>query len=67
MASKGLMMAFKLLTMAERRWRRLNGAELLPLVRAGVVFKDGIREERQKNKEGKKTAKTTTKKRRIAA
>jgi putative transposase len=65
--TKGLMMAFKLLTMAEGRWRRLNGAELLPLVRAGVVFKDGIREERQKNKEGKKTAKTTTKKRRIAA
>ena len=65
--TKGLTMAFKLLTMAERRWRRLNGAELLPLVRAGVVFKDGIREERPKNKEGKKTAKTTTKRRRIAA
>ena len=65
--TKGLTMAFKLLTMAEGRWRRLNGAELLPQVRAGVVFKDGIREERPKNKEGKKTAKTTTKKRRIAA
>jgi len=65
--TKGLMMAFKLLTMAERRWRRLNGAELLPQVRAGVVFKDGIREERPEKKEGKKKTKTTTKKRRIAA
>ena len=65
--TKGLMMAFKLLTMAERRWRRLNGAELLPQVRAGVVFKDGIRDERPEKKEGKKNTKTTTKKRRIAA
>ena len=28
--------------MAQRRWRRLNGAHLLPLVRAGVVFVDGV-------------------------
>ena len=33
-------MAYKLLDMAQRRWRRLNGAHLLPLVRAGVVFVD---------------------------
>jgi putative transposase len=39
-------MAFKLLEMAELRWRRLNGAELLPLVRAGVVFKNGVQLER---------------------
>ena len=65
--TKGLMMAFKLLTMAEGRWRRLNGAELLPQVRAGVVFKDGIREERPEKKEDKKSTKTTTKKQRIAA
>ena len=43
---RGLTMAFKLLEMAQLRWRRLNGAELLPLVRAGVRFKDGIRVER---------------------
>ena len=39
-------MAFKLLAMAERRWRRINGPELLPLVRAGVKFVDGKQEER---------------------
>ena len=49
------------------RWRRLNGAELLPQVRAGVAFKDGIRVERPEKKEGKKYTKTTIKKRRIAA
>lgn len=44
--AKGLAMAFKLLTMAQERWRRLNGAELLPLVRAGVKFTDGVQQER---------------------
>src|SRR5262249_33759011 len=33
--TKGLLMAYKLLAMAQTRWRRLNGAHLLPLVRAG--------------------------------
>ena len=42
----GLAMAFKLLLAAERTWRRLNGHELLPLVAAGVVFRDGVRIER---------------------
>jgi len=42
----GLAMAFKLLLAAERTWRRLNGHELLPLVRAHVVFRDGERLER---------------------
>ena len=40
--TKGLLMAFKLLEMAQRRWRRLNGAHLLPMVRAGVPFVDGV-------------------------
>jgi transposase-like protein len=44
---RGCLMAFKLLKMAEERWRRLNGAELLPLLRAGVPFKDGERVERE--------------------
>jgi putative transposase len=43
---RGLTMAFKLLEMAELRWRKLNGAALLPLVRAGVPFKDGVQLER---------------------
>ena len=42
---RGLAMAYKLLRMAEGRWRRLNGAQLLPLVRAGVPFVDGERQE----------------------
>ncbi len=43
----GLAMAFKLMLTAERSWRRLNGAELLPLVRARVKFRDGVRVERE--------------------
>ena len=39
----GLAMAYRLLLLAERSWRRLDGQELLPLVRAGVQFKDGAR------------------------
>jgi len=56
--TKALLMAFKLLDMAQQRWRRLDGAELLPLVRAGVKFVDGVREEREKEKrsERKKAA-----------
>ena len=42
--TKALMMAFKLLAMAEGRWRKVNGSELLPLVRAGVHFVDGMQE-----------------------
>jgi putative transposase len=42
----GLAMAYRLLLLAERSWRRLDGHELLPLVRAGVNFKDGVRVER---------------------
>ena len=39
---KALLMAYKLLDMAQARWRRLDGAHLLPLVRAGITFLDGI-------------------------
>ena len=53
---KGLTMAYKLLDMAEKRWRRLNGAELLPLVRAGVKYEDGIRIERENNQLEEKIA-----------
>jgi putative transposase len=43
--TKGLLMAFKLLDMAEQRWRRLDGSALLPLVRAGVKFVDGVQKQ----------------------
>jgi len=39
--TRGLAMAFKLLEMAQMRWRRLNAGHLLPLVRAGARFQDG--------------------------
>jgi len=41
----GLAMAYRLLLLAEASWRRLNGHQLLPLVREGVQFVDGIRVE----------------------
>ena len=34
-------MAFKLMTMAEQRWRKLNSSHLVALVHAGVKFPDG--------------------------
>jgi hypothetical protein len=37
-------MAFTLLAMAEERWRKVNGSELLPPVRAAVRFVDGVQE-----------------------
>ncbi len=43
---KGLLMAFKLLLMAQDRWRRINGAHRIPLVRAAVGFTDGAQAER---------------------
>ena len=43
-------MAYKLLEMAQARWRRLDGAYLLPLVRAGIVFVDGVQQEGKVNK-----------------
>jgi len=43
--TKGLLMAFKLLDMAQQRWRRLDGAHLLPLVRAGMKFVDGVQKQ----------------------
>ena len=40
-----LAMVFKLAEAAEKKWRRLNGAELVRDVVDGVQFKDGIRAE----------------------
>ena len=44
--TKGLVMAFKLLEMSQKRWRRLNASHLVALVRAGVKFVDGAQQER---------------------
>jgi putative transposase len=41
-----LTMAFKLLEAAQKTWRRLDVHDLLPLVRAGIAFKDGQSVER---------------------
>lgn len=43
---KGLTMAYKLLDMAQARWRRITAAQLVPLVRAGVRFENGVQVER---------------------
>ena len=39
----GLAMVFKLAEQAQKRWRRLNGSELLSEVIEGIQFVDGIR------------------------
>jgi putative transposase len=56
----GLTMAFKLLQAAQRTWRRLDAHDLLPLVRVGIVFKDGLQveqgEQRPERKAGKAAA-----------
>ncbi len=49
--TKALTMAFKLLEMAQMRFRRLQGAKMLPVVRAGGCFVDGIHKERRDAKE----------------
>ncbi len=48
--AKAITMTFKLLEMAEKRWRRLNGHELLPLVAHGVKYEDGIQLENKEER-----------------
>ena len=43
--TKGLLRAFKLLDITQQRWRRLDGAHLLPLARGGTKFVDGARQD----------------------
>ena len=45
----GLAMAYKLLDAAQARWRRINGHEFVPLVRAGATFIDGKLQERSES------------------
>jgi putative transposase len=54
--TKGLVMAYKLLVMAEARWRRLNAPHLLPLVQAKVTCVDGIQQRRHEDEGGKEAA-----------
>jgi putative transposase len=54
--AKGLVMAYKLLVMAEERWRKLNAPHLLPLVQAKVKFVDGIQQSRNEEARGKEAA-----------
>jgi len=54
--TKGLLMAYKLLDMAQARWRRLDGAHLLPLVRAGIGFVNGVQQEGKAGKTGARAA-----------
>lgn len=54
--AKGLVMADKLLVMAEERWRKLNAPHLLPLVQATVKFVDGIQQRRNEEGRGKEAA-----------
>jgi putative transposase len=52
----GIAMAYKLMDAAQHRWRRINGHELVALVRAGATFIDGKLQERSDT-----TTETTTK------
>ena len=40
----------------QERWRKLNGSHLLPLVRAGIPFVDGVQIERREDQENRKEA-----------
>ena len=44
-------MIFKLMEAAEGRWRRITGAHLVPLVRAGARFVNGELVERNEEKD----------------
>ena len=47
----GLSMIYKLIEVAEGRWRKLTGAHLVALVRAGARFVDGELVERSEEKD----------------
>lgn len=48
----GLSMIYKLIEVAEGRWRKLSGAHLVALVRAGARFVDGELVETNEEKDG---------------
>ncbi len=55
-----LAMAYKLLDAAQDRWRKIGGAELVPLVRAGATFIDGKLQERSAPTDTTTTEQTDT-------
>lgn len=54
--TKALTMAYKLLAMAQQRWRCLRAPHLVALVRAGVRFSNGIQEEQSQTTDRKVAA-----------
>ena len=40
----GLAMAFKLMMLAQVKWRKLDGENRLPEIVQGITFKDGIKQ-----------------------
>ncbi|MCP4006368.1 MAG: IS256 family transposase, partial [bacterium] len=54
--TKALLMAFKLLVMAEKRWRKINAPQLAEKVADGALFVDGIIQNDDDEKERKDAA-----------
>jgi putative transposase len=54
--TKALLMAFKLLAMAEKRWRRINAPEMAETLADGARFVDGIMNEEDQKKDRKDAA-----------
>ena len=48
---RDVLTAYKLLDMAQQRWRHLSGTHLLPLVWAGVTVIDGMQKKQQNDKD----------------
>jgi putative transposase len=54
--TRALLIACKLLDMAQARWRRFDGPHLLPLLRAGIIFVDGVQQEGKASNAGARAA-----------
>jgi hypothetical protein len=46
-----LAMVFKLIQSAEKRWKRIKGFDLIGEVIEGIVFKDGVRDKDQPDRD----------------
>jgi hypothetical protein len=44
-------MVFKLIQSAEKRWKRIKGFDLIGEVIEGIVFKDGVRDKDQPDRD----------------
>ena len=63
----GLATVYRLMLLAEQQWRRLNGRELLPPVREGAPFKDGVWLERDDSQPTKKERSAPETREKVAA